>query len=137
MTLRSNACHGENFIAPLIAAQDIKGAEGLSGVDLDNKLVEFEQAQLGYYITGYKSVYMTNHTQQQWDAMITDINANFNGTHTGGKLAEKHLVPNSLKYGINKFREKYGADAKFDFMNKEHRIYLGQKMAEYNRTQKK
>jgi RHS repeat-associated protein len=116
------------LIDPSNPITDGKKAFGhLKGDALDNQMVIIEQDKLQSYIDKYKSEYIGKNGQQKWDAMAREINNLFDNA------ALRKLTPEANKYAADKFKEKYGPDAKFDFMNKEHRIFQGQKMAEFLR----
>jgi hypothetical protein len=46
----------------------------------------------------------------------------------------RKFTPEASKYATQEFKKNYGEDANFDFMNKQHRVFQGQKMAEFLRS---
>lgn len=127
----------KNFGPWLLKRGEVKGAEGLSGQAFDNKLVEIEQNELENFLINYKTNYLKNHSQAEWDDMTKNINNLFNKNSGNGYSLIAMNRSEAFKYGINKFHEKYGSGMDFDFMNKEHRIFIGQAMAEYFRIEDK
>jgi hypothetical protein len=97
----------------------------LSGAALDNQMVIIEQDRLQTYIDSYKSDYIKKNGQKKWDDMAGEINGLF------GNSFLRRFTPEANKYAYQEFTKKYGDDVKFDFMNKEHRVFQGQKMAEF------
>ena len=100
----------------------------LSGAALDNQMVIIEQDKLQTYIDSYKSDFIKNNGQEKWNDMAGEINGLF------GNSILRTFTPEANKYAAQEFMKNYGEDAKFDFMNKEHRVFQGQKMAEFLRS---
>jgi RHS repeat-associated protein len=101
----------------------------LSGAALDNQMVIIEQDKLQTYIDSYKSDFIKKNGQENWNEIAREINGLF------GNSFLRTFTPEANKYSAQEFKKKYGEDAKFDFMSKEHRIFQGQKMAEFLRNQ--
>jgi hypothetical protein len=107
----------------------------LAGADLDKKMVEIEQKILEKFIVNYKIAFIKQQNankkdgEAEWNKVVTKINGAFDS-----KML-MFATPSSNKYAHTKFLEKYGKDAKFDFMNIEHRIFQGNMMAEYHRSE--
>jgi len=92
-------------------------------------MVIIEQDKLQTYIDSYKSAFIKKNGQEKWDDMVGEINSLF------GNSFLRTFTPEANKYSAQEFKKKYGEEVKFDFMNKEHRIFQGQKMAEFLRSQ--
>jgi hypothetical protein len=45
-------------------------------------------------------------------------------------------TPESIRFAADSFKKKFG-EGVYNFTNKEHRVFIGQKMAEYNREKSK
>jgi RHS repeat-associated protein len=101
----------------------------LTGASLDNQMVIIEQDKLEIYIDNYKSDYIKKFGQEKWGDMASEINSLF------GNSVLRRFTPEANKYASLEFKKKYGEDTNFDFMNKEHRVFQGQKMAEFLRNQ--
>jgi RHS repeat-associated protein len=99
----------------------------MSGADLDNQMVVIEMSSLQGYLNTYRDDYIEVNGESAWNELHKGLNALF------ANDVLRPLTPASNKYAYEKFKEKYGQDAEFDFMNLEHRIFQGQKMAEYLR----
>ena len=112
---------------------DGKSYGNLSGADLDNQMVVIEMTILQGYLDDYKKSYTKEHGEKAWENLNKGINELFSNKFLN------EATPASNQYAQEEFKKKYGADAEFDFMNKEHRIFQGQKMAEYlrNNSEKK
>jgi hypothetical protein len=85
--------------------------EGLTGIELDNKLVEFEQSKIQEYINNYQG------------NDFNSINDNINALFTG-------FITNMFGPGvINDIMKEHFNDGKsFNFKNYEDRVKLGQEM---------
>jgi hypothetical protein len=81
--------------------------EGLSGMALDNKMVEFEQSKVQEYINSYKG--------NDLNSIIENIN----------RLMQNPLGPPAVK-GVMK--ESFNGGASFNFKSYEDRIKLGQEL---------
>jgi RHS repeat-associated protein len=99
----------------------------LSGAALDNQMVIIEQDKLQTYIDTYKIDFIKKNGQSKWNDMASEINGLFSNSLL------RRFTPEANKYAASEFKKKYGNDVKFDFMNKEHRVFQGQKMAEFLR----
>jgi RHS repeat-associated protein len=107
-----------------------KSYSKLSGAALDNQMVVIEMTTLQGYLADYKKSYISEHGQKAWDKLNKGLNKLF----TNKFLNE--ATPASNQYAQREFTKKYGENVQFDFMNLEHRIFQGQKMAEYLRNEK-
>lgn len=105
--------------------------DNLSGSALDNQMVVIEMTTLQGYLDQYKKDYVSKNGQDKWNDLSKGLNNLFNNIFLGT------FSPESNKFSQEEFSKKYGKDTKFDFMNLEHRIFQGQKMAEYLRKQNK
>jgi RHS repeat-associated protein len=105
--------------------------EGLSGADLDNQMVVIEMTTLQRYLDAYKSIYIKKNGQEEWKSVESNLNSLF------ANKALKQFTPNANKYAQDEFVKKFGENTPFNFMNLEHRIFQGQKMAEYDRNNNK
>lgn len=104
----------------------------LKGAALDNQMVVIEQTELQGFLDGYKANYIRENGKNAWTDLSQGINTLF-----ASKASEswhfflKWATPESNQYAQDKFKKQYGDNTQFDFMNIEHRIFQGQKMAEY------
>lgn len=101
----------------------------LSGPALDDQMVVIEMTVLQGYLDNYKKDYTRKNGEKAWN----DLSEGLNGLFTG--FLAQRVSPGASKYAQNEFKKKYGKDAIFDFMNLEHRIFQGQKMAEFLRKE--
>ncbi len=108
-----------------------KSYANLSGAELDKQMVVIEMTTLQGYLNDYKNNYIKNNGQDAWNDLHQGLNALFDN-----RLLSP-LTPAANRYAQKEFSKKFGKDAKFDFMNLDHRIFQGQKMAEYLRTHDK
>jgi hypothetical protein len=99
----------------------------LKGADLDNQMVVIEMTSLQVYLDAYKKSYIAENGDKAWRKLNKGLNGLFSNKFLNA------ATPASNTYAQNEFVKKYGKDAQFDFMNLEHRIFQGQKMAEYLR----
>ncbi|MDX1907114.1 MAG: hypothetical protein SF053_08780 [Bacteroidia bacterium] len=122
----------QNFGDFLVSDKPIKWGDksfdGLCGSDLDNQMVVIEQTILENFITKYKSEFISKNGEEAWEKIEHEINGLF------GNEKLSFLTPKSNQYAQKEFKRVYGKDAKFDFMDIEHRTFQGQKMAEYVRN---
>ena len=100
----------------------------LTGSALDNQMVIIEQNKLQTYIDKYKLDFINSNGQQKWDDMAGEISKLFRNSFL------RRFTPEANKYAYSEFQKRFGYDTKFDFLNKDHRIFQGQKMAEFLRT---
>ncbi len=99
----------------------------LSGKDLDNQMVVIEMSTLQGYLDDFKSDYIKKNGEEKWDNLKQDLNSLFSN-----KFLRK-FTPEANKYAQDEFKKEFGEDETFDFTNLEHRIFQGQKMAEFDR----
>lgn len=99
----------------------------LSGRDLDNQMVVIEMSTLQGYLDDFKSDYIKKNGEEKWDNLRQNLNSLFSN-----KFLRK-FTPEANKYAQDEFKKEFGEDEKFDFTNLEHRIFQGQKMAEFDR----
>ncbi|HNE45177.1 MAG TPA: RHS repeat-associated core domain-containing protein [Chitinophagales bacterium] len=100
-----------------------------STADLDEEMVRIEQVLLDNFIVEYKTEYLKSNSIEAWDQMVANINYLFEND------LFKQFTPEANKYAAEEFDKKYGTDEDFDFMNLDHRIFLGKKIAEYHRLE--
>lgn len=100
-----------------------------NSIDIDNEMVRIEQVLLDNFISTYKTEYLKSHSIQDWDEMVSNINYLFENDQL------RRFTPRANKYAAAEFDKKYGENVEFDFMNLEHRIFQGQKMAEFHRME--
>ena len=81
--------------------------DGLSGMALDNKLVEFEQSKVQEYINSYKG--------NDLNSIIENING----------LMSNPLGPGAVK---DVMKEHFDGGKSFNFKNYEDRVKLGQEL---------
>ena len=101
----------------------------LSGAALDNQMVVIEMTTLQGYLDDYKKNHISKHGEKAWNKSNKGLNKLFSSKFLN------EATPASNQYAQEEFTKKYGKDVKFDFMNLEHRIFQGQKMAEYLRSE--
>jgi len=102
--------------------------EHLNGAALDNQMVVIEMTTLQGYLDDYKKNYIAQNGQEAWDELHSGLNSLFSNAMLGT------FTPASNKYAQEEFKKHFGEDTDFDFMNLDHRIFQGQKMAEYIRN---
>lgn len=85
--------------------------EGLTGIALDNKMVEFEQSKVQEYINSYKG----NHL----NSIITNINGMFTGN------VAKTLGPGEINEVM---KESFDGGKSFNFKSYADRVKLGQEL---------
>jgi RHS repeat-associated protein len=103
----------------------------LSGAQLDNQMVVIEMTTLQGFLDQYRTNYIKKNGQHKWDNLHDGLNGLFSNWFLS------IFTPASGAYASDEFKKKYGEDAVFDFMKLEHRIFQGQKMAEYLRNNSK
>ena len=85
--------------------------EGLTGIDLDNKMVEFEQSKVQDFISSYKG--------NDINAIITNINEMFTGT------VAKTIGPAEINEVM---KDSFNGGKSFNFKNYADRVKLGQEL---------
>jgi RHS repeat-associated protein len=112
--------------------------EHLSGAELDNQMVVIEMTTLQEYLNEYKNNYIQEKGEEKWKDLHDGVNRLFGdrvdyqflrymATKMGGDTK-------ASEYAQAEFKKQFNED--FDFMEKKHRIFQGQKMAEYLRDSK-
>ncbi|MBY0426109.1 MAG: RHS repeat-associated core domain-containing protein, partial [Cytophagales bacterium] len=105
----------------------------LSGAELDNQMVVIEMTTLQNYLDEYKEKYIMQHGKEKWNSVHTNINQLFSSQLLNVSAQAFGADNAASNYAQAEFKKKYGEKVEFDFMNLEHRIFQGQKMAEYLR----
>ena len=113
------------FIRPLQDGEDIPGAEGLSGKDLDHRMVEIEQRHLQDFMGEYRKQF----TPSYWSDLVAELGRPFR-TGEAVKYNSNDAHRDAMKYALDGF-SKDGKEYDFTFDRIEDRILLGDRLVDY------
>lgn len=124
------ALNFQNFSEEVLSTDPDFG--GLSAKDRDVQMVTIEQLAVQGLITEYKNAFMASHPEngeERWNDLVASINRAFTNDYVlSGRAPDP---PASLQYAVEEFNKEHSVD--FDFMNIHHRMYIGNKMADFLR----
>lgn len=102
--------------------------DNLKGADLDNQMVVIEMTTLQGFLNDYKDKFIAKYGARKWDAMADNVQ------HLFSSPLLNWLTPEANRHAQKEFKKTH-PNEEFNFMNLQHRIFQGQKMAEYLRMQ--